>query len=688
MYQPKAHDRASRIGRREDDVVRARLAALVEHSGEAIVAVDRDLKVTSFNPAASRLFGLAAEAALDRALVEILGAGDEAARALDGETVRFDASPGNGICVAVTMAPLLDGGEIIGAVSLSRDVTRERFAARAAKVLAAPLDRVATIEALHRLAIPDLADLCALFSLDAERLETRLEQVAAADPAVEAAFDGAAHGHAMPVRPEGPAARVLAAGGAVLLDPVPAADVRLWKELWPQLAEKLEPLDAYSAILLPIRAEEKVAGFLYLISLSRDRRYDGNDVGLARELADRVAQTFERVRLYEATLEARERFTTAFEHAPMGMALIEHTGPHNATIRAVNSALCELSGFERDELIGRDPIESLLHPDDRADAGAALGRLVADGAYQADRRYLTRGGDVVWVHVHVARVGSQVLLQVLDVTERRRAEQALRRLNEELEHRVAERTAEVEAANRELEAANQELEAFAYSAAHDLRAPLRAIDNFARAMGDGHVGELPAEAQHYVELVRRGAREMTALIDDLLAFSRVGQQAMHIELVHPGAVVSGVVEELADEIEARGVELVTDPLPAVRADPRLLALVYANLIGNSLKFTRDRHPPRIEVGYGRDAYFVRDNGIGFDPAEAERIFNVFRRLHSVEVYEGTGVGLALVKRIVERHGGAVWAEGEEGGGATVYFRLEPAAEIRPAATGARSADRR
>jgi two-component system sensor kinase len=163
---------------------------------------------------------------------------------------------------------------------------------------------------------------------------------------------------------------------------------------------------------------------------------------------------------------------------------------------------------------------------------------------------------------------------------------------------------------------------------------------------------------------------------------------MHMEVVQPGAVVSGVIEELGDEIEGRDVEIVTDPLPPARADRRLLALVYANLIGNSLKFTRDRHPARIEVGWKRDAYFVCDNGIGFDPAEAERIFNVFRRLHSVEAYEGTGVGLALVKRIVERHGGAVWAEGEEGGGATVFFRLEPAAEFRQAASGARSAGRR
>jgi PAS domain S-box-containing protein len=331
-----------------------------------------------------------------------------------------------------------------------------------------------------------------------------------------------------------------------------------------------------------------------------------------------------------------------------------------------------LSGFARDELVGADPVGILLHRDDRADARAGLAGLLAAGrgSYRADRRYVNRAGEVLWVQVHVATIagaeGTQVVLQALDVTERLRAEQALRELNQELERRVVERTVEVQAANRELEAANRELEAFAYSAAHDLRAPLRAIDRFAQILAEE---PLTPDALRHVELVRRGAAEMSALIDALLTFSRVGLQAVALETVEPEALVTAALDELAEERAGRDVEIVIGPLPPVCADRRLLALVCANLLGNALKFTRERRRARIEIGCEGGAYYVRDNGIGFDQADADRIFDVFRRLHPVEAYDGTGVGLALVQRIVERHGGTVWAEAAEGRGATFWFRL-------------------
>jgi PAS domain S-box-containing protein len=372
---------------------------------------------------------------------------------------------------------------------------------------------------------------------------------------------------------------------------------------------------------------------------------------------------------------ARARFTAAFEHTPISMHLVDVT---EAVTVEVNPAMCDLTGYSRDELIGADPVDILMDPGDRTDARVRLAGLRAGMAgYRVERRFQDRDGEPIWLEAHLSLMddpaGPLAIVQACDVTDRRQAEHALRELNEELDGRVAGRTAEVERANAELEAANRELEAFIYSAAHDLRAPLRAIEGFAGTMRAGHAGPLPPDALHYVDLVRDGAREMSSLIDHLLSFSRVGIQAMHVERVEPAELVAATLEELADQRAGRTVEIVVESLPPVRADRRLLAHVFTNLLGNALKFTRGREPARIVVGCEAGArgptYFVRDTGIGFDPGDAEQIFNVFRRLHPAEAYEGSGVGLALVKRIVERHGGTIWAEGEEGRGATFRFRL-------------------
>ncbi|MGC8872852.1 MAG: sensor histidine kinase [Chloroflexia bacterium] len=235
-----------------------------------------------------------------------------------------------------------------------------------------------------------------------------------------------------------------------------------------------------------------------------------------------------------------------------------------------------------------------------------------------------------------------------------------------LEARVAERTAALEAANRELEA-------FAYSVSHDLRAPLRAIDGFTRVLQEEYGAQLPPRGQHYLERVRQGVAEMSALIDDLLALSRVSRQAVRQESVEPAALVREVLAGLQKEIEGRRVEIAIGALPPCRGDPLLLRQVWWNLLANAIKFTRKREVAHIEVGAREEGaevvYFVRDNGAGFDPRYAERLFRVFERLHPADEYEGTGVGLAIVRRIVERHGGRVWAEGAVDRGATFYFAL-------------------
>lgn len=228
--------------------------------------------------------------------------------------------------------------------------------------------------------------------------------------------------------------------------------------------------------------------------------------------------------------------------------------------------------------------------------------------------------------------------------------------------------------SKQLEAANQELEAFSYSVSHDLRAPLRAVDGFSKAVLDDYGAQLPEEGRHYLASVREGAQRMGDLIDDLLTFSRLSRQPLHKRIVNTPALVRAVLEDLQPLQQNRRIELQIAELPRCEGDPSLLKQVWMNLLSNALKYTRQRDPAIVEVGCrqenGARVFWVRDNGTGFDMQYAHKLFGVFQRLHRAEDYEGTGVGLAIVQRIVHRHGGRVWAESEENQGATFHFTLE------------------
>ena len=260
-------------------------------------------------------------------------------------------------------------------------------------------------------------------------------------------------------------------------------------------------------------------------------------------------------------------------------------------------------------------------------------------------------------------------------SELRSAQATITRLNEELEQRVRDRTRELTQANQELAVANQSLESFSYSVSHDLRAPLRAVSGFAQIFVEEYGGTVPAEARALLDRVMQGGDRMSQLIEDLLAFARFSRQS----LVKRPMSLQPIVERLVAELQSKQPKpayVTIGELPECAGDAALLEQVLVNLLSNAFKFTREREPALIEVGSRREegevVYFVRDNGAGFDMKYASKLFGVFQRMHSTEEFEGTGVGLSIVQRVIQRHGGRIWAEAAVGQGATFHFTLASA----------------
>ena len=397
------------------------------------------------------------------------------------------------------------------------------------------------------------------------------------------------------------------------------------------------------------------------------RNDDGKIAGVVLVFRD---QTEERA-AQQALMESEERFRMMVENVnDYAIILLDVDG----NVTSWNAGAERIKGYKASDIVGQH--FSRFYPVDEVERGKPEQELVtaaAEGRFEEEGWRARMDGSRFWASVIITPLrDSAGQLRgfgkiTRDITERKRAEDEVRRLNADLEQRVRDRTTQ-------LEESNKELEAFSYSVSHDLRAPLRAIAGFTRILANEYAPHLNTEGKRICSIIDENTGKMSRLIDDLLAFSRLGRAEMSLSPIDMQTMANSVFHELTTPESLARIDFQVGTLPPTVADPTLMRQVWMNLLSNAIKFSskRDRAVIRVSAqqGVGENVYVVQDNGAGFDMQYVGKLFGVFQRLHNSKEFEGTGVGLALVQRVIRRHGGRVWAEGETDKGATFYFALQ------------------
>lgn len=393
---------------------------------------------------------------------------------------------------------------------------------------------------------------------------------------------------------------------------------------------------------------------------------DGNIMG-----ASKIARDITSEKLNEERLSTSLQEIADYKFALDASAIVAITD-HKGVIKHVNDNFCKISKYSPDELIGQDHriVNSGFHSKDFIKN--LWGTIAKGKIWKGELKNKAKDGSFYWVDTTIVpflnKEGKpyQYLAIRADITPRKEAEEALRQLNMQLEERVDQRT-------EQLAAVNKELESFSYSVSHDLRAPLRAVHGYGQILLEDYGKQLEPEANRLIKNVMKNAKKMGQLIDDLLAFSRLGRKELITKKIDMGEMVANIQQELTADESNRDIQFLVGTLHTALSDAVTIKQVWINLISNAIKYTRRNPKTIIEIGSEQTGneiiYHIKDNGVGFDMQYANKLFGVFQRLHSDRDFEGTGVGLAIVHRIITRQGGKVWAESKVNEGATFYFSL-------------------
>jgi len=697
---PIKTDKGYRIGSVTSDITErkqaeqkiGRLAAIVESSEDAIISKTLEGIITSWNKGAEKIYGYTEREAVGQSIAFLVPAGQDnevpqllakirvGGRVQSHETVRR-RKDGQFIHVSLSLSPIHDAaGRVIAASTIGRDITANKLAEAALQTrdkhsqsllrLSRQLERAQTYDQVLNAARDEMRGCLGYQSLWVY-LITEDKKYAYSLVAGGTAADT--------ILSETGTSRLTIQGDRMLEEIVAAKDIVLVEDARTDERTNKDivaSMDIRTLINIPIMFFDRHLGSVGTGTFGDEgvRVPTQLEQDYLVAMASHMAVSLDRIHLLNRRAQAEEELRAAGAYA---RSLIEASLDPLVTISPagkitdVNRATEQVTGVSRDQLIGDDFSNYFTEPQK---AREGYQTALADGLVRdfplTIQHISGKTTDVLYnavVYKNQAGELQGVFAAARDITQSKQAEEEIHQLNQELEQRVLDRTAQ-------LEAANKELEAFAYSVSHDLRSPLRHIDGFLELLQQRLAPTLDEQSRRYMQTIANAAKRMELLIDDLLSFSRMGRHDLAQQTVDLNSLVHDVIQELEPETHGRDVQWRIAELPVVTGDRAMLRVVLVNLISNALKFTRSQPHPDIEIGYEAASAtelvcFIRDNGVGFDMSYADKLFGVFQRLHRAEEFEGTGIGLANVRRIIGRHGGRTWAQGAVDQGATFYFSL-------------------